>query len=148
MGHCYGSVQNREETNYSLSEKEGIYIFIHGRPLGSYDTTLRQNHIWKVTVHVSDDTLSRQAERSSDRASNYGRAASQSLKRLPSGYCAARLPSQAPTGSIAQCSRLADAARGRGTSVGSCEQPVPGCTQAPLPLFGSPHRWWHADSGC
>ena len=22
-----------------------VYIFIHGRPLGSYDTTLRQNHI-------------------------------------------------------------------------------------------------------
>ena len=52
----------------------------------------------------------------------------------------ARRPSLGPTGSVAQCSRLADAARGRGTSVGAGEQPVPGCTQAPLPLFGSPHQ--------
>ena len=120
-----------------------IYIFIHGRPLGSYDATLRQNNIWKVTVHVSDDTLSRQAERSSDRASNFGRAASQSLKRLPSGYCA-------PPFTRANRERRTMLSAGRRST---CPRYLSwrlrtASTQAPLPLFGSPHRWWHADSGC
>ena len=36
----------------------------------------------------------------------------------------ARLSSRGPTGSVAQCSRWEDAARGRGTSVGACAQPL------------------------
>ena len=42
-------------------------------------------YIYENSVDVSDDTLARQDDRTSDRASNCGSPASQSLKRLPSG---------------------------------------------------------------
>ena len=30
-----------------------VYIFMHGRPLGSYDTTLRQKHIYEKSQFMS-----------------------------------------------------------------------------------------------
>ena len=105
-----------------------IYLFMADR-LGSYDTTLIQKHIYEKSQFVSATATTLCHVRPSDPATGLPTAADRPSSHWkgchPGNAC---LPSQGPTGSVAQCSPLADAAHDRDTSVGSFEQPVPSCT--------------------
>ena len=163
---CYSMWDHGVPTNMASLESLVIHreVFIPNREIGRFSLfyqksgDLPQNReTWKLWVwskHTSENTqftsvMTLCHVKPSNRATGLLTAAVRlrsHWRGCPPGN--ARLPPQGPTGSVAQCSRLADAARGRGTSVGACEQPVPGCKQAPLLWFCSHHRWWHADSGC